>query len=293
MRDGKLLRTTDIGNETKGSLVSAMLGRDQLLSFPERAPIPDSGVAPILSVEGLAATSGIHDVTFNVRPGEIVGLLGLVGSGRTEIARTIIGVDAKTSGSITFQGEKVRTVQLKSSMRRGIIMVPEDRHTQGLVLVRSVRENVALASLHRFARWGFIRRRYERTIVEEMAVALEIRPVRIELPIGSFSGGNQQKVLLAKWLIGSPSFVILDEPTRGVDVGAKLAIYELIIGLARQGVGVLLISSEHEEVLALSHRAYLVSRGTIIGEIDSADSTVASVLQQLFLIQDNRQEFVA
>ena len=293
LRDGKLIRTTEIGNETKNSIVSAMLGREQLLSFPERAPTADDQLAPILRVDALGAASGIHDVTFEVRPGEIVGLLGLVGSGRTEIARTIIGADANSSGSITFQGKKVGANHPRSSMRRGIIMVPEDRHTQGLVLMRSVRENVSLAFLDHFARWGFLRRRYERSIVKEMVNTLEIRPARIELPIKSFSGGNQQKVLLAKWLIGSPTFVILDEPTRGVDVGAKLAIYELIIDLARRGVGVLLISSEHEEILALSHRAYLVSRGTIIGEVDSSESNVESVLHQLFSVEDNQHEFVA
>jgi simple sugar transport system ATP-binding protein/ribose transport system ATP-binding protein len=293
MRDGKLIRTSETRSETKNTIVSAMLGRDQLLSFPERAPTLDDGLAPILSVDGLAAPSGIHDVTLAVRPGEIVGLLGLVGSGRTEIARAIVGADPKSAGVVTFQGETVGTTGPRASMMRGMIMVPEDRHTQGLVLVRSVRENASMAFLDHFARWGFLRRGRERSSVTEMVSRLQVRPVRIELPIGTFSGGNQQKVLLAKWLIGSPAFVILDEPTRGVDVGAKLTIYELIIELAQQGVGVLLISSEHEEVLALSHRAYLVSRGTIIGEVNSAETTVESVLHQLFAVDDNQQEYVA
>lgn len=288
MRDGKLIRTAPTSSETKMSLVTAMLGREQELSFPERSSAPDRELAPILSVRELGGDAGVHDVSLDVRPGEIVGLLGLVGAGRSEIARLIVGADEKTGGSIVFRSHELKSINPRTSKRRGVVMVPEDRRKQGMVLMRSVRENVSLASLDLISRFGVLNRRRERASVTELVTALDMRPVRIDLPVELFSGGNQQKALLAKWLNGSPSFVILDEPTRGVDIGAKMTIYELICALADQGVGILLISSEHEEVLALCHRAYLVSGGTIVGEVDPTTTSLESLLHRLFSFQDSQ-----
>lgn len=288
MRDGKLIRTSSTSDETKKSIVTAMLGREQSMSFPERSETPDRELDPILSVKDLCGDGTVHNVTLDIRPGEIVGLLGLVGAGRSEIARLIVGADEITGGHVIFKNKELKSIDPRSSKRRGIVMVPEDRRKQGLVLMRSVRENVSLASLNLISRFGVIGRRREKTSVTELVSALEMRPVRIDLAVEDYSGGNQQKALLAKWLNGSPSLVILDEPTRGVDIGAKITIYELICNLAKQGAGVLLISSEHEEVLALCHRAYLVSGGTIVGEVDPRQTNLESLLHQLFSFQDSQ-----
>jgi simple sugar transport system ATP-binding protein/ribose transport system ATP-binding protein len=288
MRDGKLVRTASTSDETKKSIVTAMLGREQSMSFPERSKAPKGEVNPILSVHDLCGGDTVRNVTLEVRPGEIVGLLGLVGAGRSEIARLIIGADEITGGRIVFRDDELKVINPRSNKRRGMVMVPEDRRKQGLVLMRSVRENVSLASLDLISRFGVIRRRRERTSVTELVSSLEMRPIQIDLSVEDYSGGNQQKALLAKWLNGSPSLVILDEPTRGVDIGAKITIYELICRLAQQGAGVLLISSEHEEVLALCHRAYLVSGGAIVGEVDPSQTTLESLLHQLFSFQDSQ-----
>ena len=243
----------------------------------------------MLRVTNLATNTGVRDMSFTVGRGEIVGLLGLVGSGRSECARAIFGADPVTSGSIEFDG----SVQLKQSpglsMARQLMFVPEDRHQDGLVLQRSVRENIALARPGLFSRFGIVNVRAEKRATQALAERLEIRPPRIELPVSGFSGGNQQKALLGKALLEKPKFVILDEPTRGVDIGAKRTIYELIVELASEGIGVLMISSEHEEIMELSHRAYLVSEGRTIGEIEPEKTTVENVLFQLFHV-DAKEE---
>ncbi|MDF2990929.1 MAG: sugar transporter, ATP-binding protein [Microbacterium sp.] len=284
MRDGVRVRTADAAHETKASIVQGMLGRELSVTFPARRPRVESSVRPVLTVEGVSTTAGVQSASLEVRPGEIVGLLGLVGSGRSEIARAIAGADPITSGRVVFEGKERRRWNTRTAIEAGVVMVPEDRHAQGLVLERSVKENISLAFLGRFARLGVVNPRRERDNAQQLAEALSMRPPRINLEIGGLSGGNQQKALLAKWLIGDPSFVILDEPTRGVDIGAKATIYHLIADLADRGVGVLLISSEHEEVLALSTRAYTVTAGTIAGEVDPAALGVSDVLAHLFAV---------
>ncbi|MCU1443272.1 MAG: sugar transporter, ATP-binding protein [Cryobacterium sp.] len=290
MRDGNLVRTSPIRDETKKSIVEGMLGRELAVTFPERPAPPPATTPPILTTSGLSSDAGISDVSITVRPGEIVGLLGLVGSGRSEIARAIVGADRLTGGTITFNGTRLHKPSPRRSTELGIVLVPEDRHGQGLVLERSVKENVSLPFLDRFSRFGVLRGGMERTGVTKMVTDLNVRPPRIGLTIQGLSGGNQQKALLAKWLIGDPKFVILDEPTRGVDIGAKLTIYELIVALAERGIGVLLISSEHEEVLALSNRAYLVSRGRIAGEVDPTVLSTSELLGRLFSVDEEEEK---
>ena len=225
-----------------------------------------------------------------VRPGEIVGLLGLVGSGRTEILKTIFGADKLTAGAMIFDNATIASTTPHESIARGIAFVPEDRHKEGLVLVRSVRENVALAFLDRFSRFGIVAGRREKETVTKAVTDLSMRPPAIGLVVSGFSGGNQQKALLAKWLIGNPRLVILDEPTRGVDIGAKFTIYEAIVELATQGVAVLLVSSEHEEVLNLAHRAYLVSAGRTLDEIDPATTSIDQLLLRLFAVPEIKEK---
>ncbi len=282
MRDGELIRTVEAAGETKHSLVSAMLGREMEAAFPDRPARVDSGIEPMLKVSHLATDTGVSDMSFEVRPGEIVGLLGLVGSGRSECARAIFGVDEATGGTVEFDGRLLVKASPNASMAAGLMYVPEDRHHEGLILGRSVRENMALSRLGMFSRFGIVNTREEKKATQKMAERLEMRPPKIELTVSGFSGGNQQKALLGKALIEKPRFVILDEPTRGVDVGAKRTIYELVVALAAEGIGVLLISSEHEEVMELCHRAYLVSQGRTFSEIDPERSTVEDVLYKLF-----------
>lgn len=283
LRDGRMVRTFPAADATKSAVVEAMLGRKLDSSFPDRPSGVDAEVEPVLSVRDLRSDHGVESATLDVRPGEIVGLLGLVGSGRTEIAKAIFGEHRMTGGAIRHAGkERSGRTPPARTVRAGIAMVPEDRHREGLVLGRSVKENVSLASLGQFAKAGVTQPRAERRAVRQVVDDLGMRPPAIDLPVSGFSGGNQQKALLAKWLIGNPDLIILDEPTRGVDVGAKRAIYDAIVEMAEAGMAVLLISSEHEEVLNLAHRAYLVERGRTTAEVDPAGMTTDELLIRLF-----------
>lgn len=289
MRDGRRIDTVDAAAVTKQDVVTAMLGRSLGQAYPERPAPIDTAVAPVLVADGIATDTGVADMSFVVRPGEVVGLLGLVGSGRSECARAIFGVDKLRAGTVEIAGNPVLRHSPRASIERGFVLVSEDRHRDGLVLQRSVRENISLSSLSSVSTSGVVRLRKERADAESLATALEMRPPNIELPVSWFSGGNQQKALLAKALATNPRVIVLDEPTRGVDVGAKRTIYELIARLAEQGIGILLISSEHEEIMELAHRAYLVSDGKTMGEIIPADTTVDDVLFQLFHVPSEEE----
>ncbi|MFC4011357.1 sugar ABC transporter ATP-binding protein [Nonomuraea purpurea] len=281
MRDGRVIRTAPAARETKASLVEAMLGEPVDMVLPERPPAPSPGTAPVAEMREVRSAS-VREVSLLVRPGEIVGLAGLVGSGRTEIARALFGCDRVESGQVLFGGAVVTAASPRASIARGMAMIPEDRRAQGLVLLRPVLENVTLPHLRRFSRAGVLSRRAERAAVRELVERLGVRPAALDGDVSVYSGGNQQKVLFAKWLLGRPGFLILDEPTRGVDVGAKSRIYQLIVEIAAAGTGVLLISSELEEVVGLSHRVHLVRDGSIIAEVPGPGTSVDEVLQRLF-----------
>lgn len=289
MRDGRLIQTSPVHAVTKRDLVTSMLGREMDQAYPERN-VRREATGPTLTVSNLQTRTGVEDMTFQVGPGEIVGLLGLIGSGRTECLRAVFGLDDVVSGSVEFDGQDWTGRSPRESIDHGLLFVSEDRHKDGLVLERSVRENIALASLPARANAGVVDRRAERRAALEHARALEMRPLDTELPVGSFSGGNQQKALIAKALAADPRLIILDEPTRGVDVGAKRTIYELIARLAHEGVGVLLISSEHEEVMELAHRAYLVSEGRTFDHIIPAETSVDDVLYRLFHVAEAKED---
>lgn len=282
MRDGKKISTVETNSITKTELVSSMLGRELDQAYPERTSAVDLANEPILKVQNLRTHTGVEDMSFEVRPGEIVGLLGLVGSGRSECARAVFGVDTVVSGVVKYAGKDWSKKTPKASIQAGLGFVTEDRHQDGLVLERSIRENMSLANLAEHSTAGVLNTKHEKAIVIDYARMLEMRPLNVELPAGWFSGGNQQKALLGKALSAHPKLIILDEPTRGVDVGAKRTIYELIADLAQQGIGVLLISSEHEEIMELAHRAYLISDGKTLQEIIPKETTVENVLYQLF-----------
>jgi ribose transport system ATP-binding protein len=280
LRDGDHVLTADAASLTKGRIVAAMLGGGKT-----ETPFPPKqislGQPTALDVESLTSATGLNGASLTIAKGEIVGLIGLVGSGRSEIARAIVGADPST-GSVRLMGQDLGARTPHRSTELGVVMVPEDRRKQGLVMTLPVRANMTLPHLARFARAGIMSRAREVLKVRDLIDYFRVRPAIIEGDVASFSGGNQQKVLIGKWLIGDPKVVILDEPSRGVDVGARQRIHEAIADLAARGTAVLVISSEIEEVLGLAHRAYLVDKGRMVQEIDTAVEDEASVLAALF-----------
>jgi ribose transport system ATP-binding protein len=297
LRDGHVVRTARAADETEQSLLNAMLGRSVSAAFPAKRP-PGAAAPVVLSVHGLTAP-GVHDVSLEVRAGEIVGLAGLVGAGRTELARALQGASPVTAGTVSLtagrepagappsaRGGRPRRPGRPGSPQRalagGIAMIPESRKEQGLLLMRPVTENVSLASLRQFSRFGLVRRRAERRAVERMIGRVDVRLSSPAAPVGTLSGGNQQKVLFARMLLCGPRVLVADEPTRGVDLGAKRAIYDLLSTLAADGLGVLLISSDVEEILGLASRVLVMRMGKITAELSGGDLTEAAILGAAF-----------
>ncbi len=293
MRDGKVVRSGPARDETEASLVQAMIGRRLDTAFPERRPLAD-GSPVVLRADGLRRRGAIDGVSFEIREGEIVGLAGLVGSGRTEIARAIFGADRLDGGTVSVDGQAVRLRHPGDAIAAGIAMLPESRKEQGLHLARAVRENESMASLRSFAPRWVIDGRRERSAAQRLAADLDVRTASIETPVINLSGGNQQKVLFAKWLMRQPRVLIADEPTRGVDVGAKRQIYDLLQRLAGEGMAVLLISSEIEEVLALSHRVLVLRTGRIVAEFAGGEADKDRVMAAAFQsVRPAREETAA
>ena len=244
---------------------------------------------PVLEVDALQSERGANGASLSVGRGEIVGLTGLVGSGRSEIARAIVGADPATGGEVRLKGEVYRKRSIRRSAALGMVMSPEDRRKQGLILTMRVSPNMTLPHLGRFAHLGVMRRRTERSRAMSLIEHFRVRPADPNGNVATFSGGNQQKVLIGKWLMENPDIVILDEPSRGVDVGARERIHFAIAELAAGGTGVLLISSEIEEVLGLAHRAYLADGGRIVEEVIPEESSEADLLDLLFQHQSRRR----
>lgn len=281
LRDGRIVRTSPAREETPDRLVQAMLGRSMELAFPEKSYPPDD--APVvLSVRGLSRPPHVADVSFDIRAGEILGLAGLIGSGRSEVARAIFGADGRTSGEILIDGKRVQVRSPREAVRHGIVMLPEDRKTQGLLMLRSIVSNVTLPRLGAVSRLGVVAASKERRAAVGLMTRVDVRAKGPSARVSTLSGGNQQKVLFAKWLFAQPRVFLADEPTRGVDVGAKRAIYELIRSLAAEGKAVLLISSEHEEVLGLAHRVLVMRGGRIVAELDRDTMSEDAVLRAAF-----------
>jgi len=274
LRDGKLIAVRPAAELNDGEIVRLMVGRDLSEVFQRHRASTDHEV---LRVTGL--DSNWHrDANFYINAGEVVGFAGLVGAGRTELAKVIFGELPKTRGRITLEGRDVTIRRPDDAIAKGIGFAPEDRKREGLVLIRSVLENASLAILPQISRFHFVRRGLERTIAAGFVERLNVRTPSLEQEVGKLSGGNQQKVVLARWLAVKPKILILDEPTRGIDVGAKAEIYHLIDDLANQGLGIMLISSELSEILGLSDRIYVMQHGRITGELVGADATEESVL---------------
>jgi ABC-type sugar transport system ATPase subunit len=285
LRDGRYVGTLTRDEATQERVVHMMIGRHVEEFFPKHL---DGGSAtgatsasrePLLEVRDLSSPGKFQDVSFDLRPGEIVGFAGLVGAGRSEVARAIFGLDKRATGSVRVAGEPLRLGSVRAAMRAGLGLVPEDRKRQGLVLMMGSRENFSLAMLERFERLGFITGRAERDRAAEYVERLRVKTPDLETPVAALSGGNQQKVALAKWLGRGAKVLIVDEPTRGVDIGAKAAIHALLDDLARQGVGLILISSELPEVLNLSTRILVMREGQLIAEVPRVQATQEHVLR--------------
>jgi simple sugar transport system ATP-binding protein/ribose transport system ATP-binding protein len=280
LRDGRVVRTSAAAEETEDSLIRAMLGRPLTAAFPpKREPAADAPAA--LTVRDLRAP-GVDGVSFTVRAGEIVALAGLVGAGRSELARAVFGAAHATGGEVETADGRRLTGGPGRRLREGVAMIPESRKEEGLLLTRSVTENVTLASLPSVSRYGFVRRGAERRRAREVLDRWAVRTSGYGAPVSTLSGGNQQKVLFARMLLCGPKVLVADEPTRGVDVGAKRAIYDLLVELAASGLGVLLISSELEEVLGLAHRVLVMRAGRIVGELTGEQMTESAVLAAAF-----------
>ncbi len=283
LRDGRRVRTARAGDETTGSLVAGMIGETLESTFPLATPAA-ADARTVLEVRDIRVPGVVHGVSLDVRAGEIVGLAGLVGSGRSELAHAIFGADSRSSGTVIIDGETVEMTGPWDAIEAGIALLPESRKYQGLVLGRSSTFNISLASIrsHCPSRSGFINRRVERSAANEMARRVTVNARSLEVPVALLSGGNQQKVMFAKWLLTSPKVLIADEPTRGVDVGAKKRIYELVAELARSGVAVIIISSELEEVLGLAHRVLVMRNGNLVGESHRDLASRQSILNLAF-----------
>lgn len=283
MRNGQVVRSSPRAAETVESLVQGMLGKsiDQMYPARRRPPGDD---APVLSARGVSQGTRIRDISFDLHRGEILGVAGLVGSGRSRLMRSLFGAEPRTAGDIYVDGVPRRIRSVSDAIAAGIGMLPEDRKVQGLALKQSVGDNLSLPHLKTVARLGWIRAGRERFKVDRAMDEADIRPRRPAMTVGNLSGGNQQKVLFGKWLFHPPKVLIADEPTRGVDVGAKRAIYELIVSLAEQGMAVLMVSSEIEELLGVAHRILVMHLGRIVGEFDN-DGTLnhEDVMRPAFL----------
>lgn len=275
MRDGEKVSTRNTPEVTRDILIRDMVGREMTETFPTRQPNIGK---PMLEVQGLTRADTLEDIHLTVHAGEIVGLAGLVGAGRTELARCIFGADHFEQGRILLEGQPVRIRSPKDAIRNGIGLVTEDRKQQGLVLPMTVRENTTLANLEALSRVGFVNAGRERTVTKDYIADLRIKTPGMEQAVRNLSGGNQQKVVLAKWLFTHSRLLIFDEPTRGIDVGAKYEIYLLMHKLAAQGAGILMISSELPEVLGMSDRVVVMHEGRIAGELSRRDATQEAVM---------------
>ncbi len=275
MRDGAYVTTRLVHETTPQQIVRDMVGRSVDQLFPkEKAEIGE----PVLAVESLTRTGAFRNVTFEVRAGEILGLAGLVGAGRSEVARVIMGLDAADEGRVIIQGKPLRLGDPKAAIAAGLAFVPEDRRKQGLVMDLSVVRNTALTLRNKLARFGLISARREAEAAQTWTERLQVKTASAQHAVSTLSGGNQQKVVLAKWLATEPRLLIVDEPTRGIDVGTKAEVHRLISRLAGQGVAVMLISSELPEVLGMADRVLVMCEGVITGEFDRDDATAEKVM---------------
>jgi ABC-type sugar transport system ATPase subunit len=279
LRDGEHVATRPLAELSEAELVQMMIGRRLEEYFP--AHVKASAGDEILRVEGLSSPGKFEEVSFTVRAGEVVGLAGLVGAGRSEVAAALFGLDANARGEVWMEGKRVALRGAKNAMRHGFGLVPEDRKRAGLVLGLGGRENMSLPFLDRLSRFSWVRTRAERSLARDYFARLRVRAPDVDFVVAGLSGGNQQKIVLAKWLAAGSRLLILDEPTRGVDVGAKAEIHGIVDRLTEQGSAILLISSELPELLNLSTRILVLRAGRIVGEVARAEANQEVLLRMM------------
>lgn len=276
MRDGKFVKTSSVDQITLDEIIFSMIGRDIVSVYSRHNSEPGE---LLLEVKGLTRAGVFKDINFSVRAGEIVALAGLVGAGRTEVARGIFGIDPVDSGVAIFKGKKLQSGSPLSAMNAGIGFVPEDRRQQGLVMDMAIDRNIALASLNTLRRGGLIRGGSERSLASKWTSQLQVKFGSFSNSVKTLSGGNQQKVVLAKWLARTPSLLIIDEPTRGIDIGTKSEVHKLLSELVSQGVGILMISSEMPEVLGVADRILVIHEGRLAAEFSRDEASEALIMR--------------
>jgi rhamnose transport system ATP-binding protein len=276
LRDGAFVKTSLTADTNIDEVIRSMVGRDVVAATSTGG---DATGENVLEVERLTREGIFTDVSFNVRAGEIVALAGLVGAGRTEVARGIFGIDRVDAGSVKVGGKKLKNASPISAMNAGVGFVPEDRRQQGLVMEMAIDRNVALASLRGLSRFGFVRKASERKLAYDWSTRLSLKYGRLSNTVTTLSGGNQQKVVLAKWLARRPRLLIIDEPTRGIDIGTKAEVHRLLTELVSQGVAVLMISSEMPEVLQISDRILVLCEGRLIDEFSREDANENAIMR--------------
>jgi ribose transport system ATP-binding protein len=276
LKDGAVVGTKPIGEVTRSSLIHMMVGRSLDEVFP-RGNGRHGEV--VLTAENVSGSPPLKSASLTLYAGEILGVSGMVGSGRTELARVLFGADPLQSGAIRLKGSEFKPRSPQQAMQAGLALVPEDRKAQGLLLEQPIRHNITLTILDRLVRYGVIRRKAEAEKVEQARRELAINMSSLDQQVQFLSGGNQQKVVLAKWLETKPVVIILDEPTRGIDVGAKFEIYQLMRQLTDQGVAILMISSELPEILGMSDRIVVMHDGEIVGELSREEASEERIVE--------------
>jgi rhamnose transport system ATP-binding protein len=279
LRDGKVVGTRKSASSSSAEIVTMMVGRD--LAAVSRKSVDAAG-EPLLEVRDLASPAVFEPVSFDLSKGEVLGLYGLKGAGRMDVVRALFGLDPHSTGEVRVHGRRVRIDSPQAAIRHGLAYASRDRKKQGLFPNLNVRENLTLTALGRLSRSGFIWPRRERAACNRYLERLQVRTAGSEQPIGDLSGGNQQKVVLARWLLNRPQVLILDEPTAGIDIGARLEIYQLIQQLSADGIGVLLVTSELPELLALSDRVLVMHEGAMVGAFDRHAATEEAIMHAIY-----------
>ena len=278
LRDGHYIDCKEIKELNEQSLIKMMVGREVAVVKQQR-PIQTDEV--LLEVKDLNKVGNFADINFQLRKGEVLGLTGLVGAGRSEVARAIYGIDPAESGTISIEGQLVNIRSAPEGLRTGIAYLPEDRRSQGIIQAQSITNNITIASLHDLKNsFGLLSTPKEQALTEKMMDAVDIRPRIPEMLAGKLSGGNQQKVVFGKWMATAPKILIVDEPTVGIDIGAKTEIHRLLWDLAEQGIGVIMISSELPEILAVSSRVLVMAHGRITGEFTDMNSLTQEAIME-------------
>jgi ribose transport system ATP-binding protein len=282
MRDGHIIKTMKTADTNVDELVKLMVGRELKETYPTRKPCVTDEV--LLDVKNLCG-NGLTDITFQIRRGEVLGFAGLIGSGRTELAELIFGVKPKTGGHIFLKGKEISPKTPRAAIDCGIALVPEDRKRQGALLGIDIKGNISMAILKRISKFSVVNTQKEYKIANDYKEKMGIKTPNLEQKVKNLSGGNQQKVIIAKWLASNPDLIIFDEPTRGIDVGAKYEIYTLVNSLVEEGRTILMISSEMEEVMGVSDRIIVLSEGKISGSLNRNEFNQESIMSLASIVK--------